>query len=34
VAIPKAAHVMLSKWVESDRARAEKEIVEFLSRIE
>ncbi len=34
VAIPKAAHVMLSKWVESDRARAEKEIVEFLLRIE
>lgn len=34
VAVPKAAHVMLSKWVESDRARAEKEIVEFLAQIE
>ncbi|HDP80260.1 MAG TPA: alpha/beta fold hydrolase, partial [Spirochaetes bacterium] len=34
VAIPKSAHVLLSKWVISDRATVEKEIDEFLRLIE
>ncbi len=30
VAIPKSAHVLLSKWVLSDRAKAQREIVDFV----